>query len=98
VVQHSRYVPHDWYFQHPNPGRAAGAFEARAWRTFECLSLVWSISMGSFFVDLWYRAAEVPSDTWDWFNALNREEWMVTLAVVCAAGFVCMLGFQSRRI
>jgi hypothetical protein len=54
--------------------------------------------MGSFFVDVWYRAAEVPSDTWNWFNALNREEWMVTLAVVCAAGFVCMLGFQSRRI
>ena len=50
--------------------------------------------MGSFFYDLWYRVAEVPSDTWDWFNGLNREEWMVTLVVVCAAGFVCMLGFQ----
>jgi hypothetical protein len=54
--------------------------------------------MGSFFTDLWYRAAEAPSNTWDWFNSLNREEWLVTLIVVCAAGFVSLLGFQTRRL
>jgi hypothetical protein len=54
--------------------------------------------MGSFFQDIWYRAADAPANTWDWFNGLNREEWMVTLVVVCAAGFMSLLGFQSRRL
>lgn len=54
--------------------------------------------MGSFFEDLWNRAAEAPSLTWDWFNSLNREEWLVVLIVICATGFVSLLGFQSRRI
>jgi hypothetical protein len=54
--------------------------------------------MGSFFQDIWYHAGELPSETWQWFNKLNREEWMVALIVVCACGFVCMLGFNSRRI
>jgi hypothetical protein len=54
--------------------------------------------MGSIFVDLWDRAASAPSETWDWFNTLSREEWLVTLIVVCAAGFVALLGFQTRRI
>lgn len=54
--------------------------------------------MGSFFIDLWERVAAAPNSTWDWFNSLGREEWMVTLMVVCASGFVCLLGFNSRRI
>jgi hypothetical protein len=54
--------------------------------------------MGSYFQDLWYRASEAPHDTWQWFNTLNREEWMVVLTVVCVCGFVCLLGFQSRRL
>ena len=54
--------------------------------------------MGSFFTDLWYRAAEAPSNTWAWFNSLNREEWLLTLVVVCAAGFISLLGFQARRL
>ena len=54
--------------------------------------------MGSFLQDIWYRIAAAPADTWDWFNSLSREEWMVTLVVVCAAGFVSLLGFQSKRI
>ena len=54
--------------------------------------------MGSFLEDLWYRAAEAPSQTWSWFDSLNREEWLVVLVVVCAAGFVSLLGFQSRRL
>jgi hypothetical protein len=54
--------------------------------------------MGSFVRNIWDRAAELPSQTWHWFNGLNREEWLVVLIVVCACGFVSVLGFQSRRI
>ncbi|MEM6329292.1 MAG: hypothetical protein AAF790_03470 [Planctomycetota bacterium] len=34
--------------------------------------------------------------SWRWFAALNREEWVVVLAVACAAGFFCMRGYGSR--
>jgi hypothetical protein len=54
--------------------------------------------MGSFLQELWFRAAEAPTQTWDWFDSLNREEWLVVLVVVCAAGFVSLLGFQARRL
>ncbi|MCI0350180.1 MAG: hypothetical protein L0Z53_12215 [Acidobacteriales bacterium] len=54
--------------------------------------------MKLFFEDLWYWAAEAPGHTWQWFNELNREEWMVVLVVVCACGFVALLGFQTRRL
>lgn len=54
--------------------------------------------MGSIIDDLWCRAAGAPTETWDWFNSLSREEWMVTLITVCAAGFVALLGFQTRRL
>jgi hypothetical protein len=54
--------------------------------------------MESTFNDIWYWLAAAPSNTWQWFNTLGREEWMVVLVVVCAAGFMCLLGFQSRRI
>ncbi len=54
--------------------------------------------MSSFLQNLWYGAADVPSQTWQWFNSLNREEWMVMLVVVCVGGFVSLLGFHSRRI
>ena len=66
------------------------------WRRFE-----WSVHIRSeadhghhFSKIIWYRAAEVPAQTWQWFNGLNREEWMVVLVVVCACGFVSLLGFQ----
>jgi hypothetical protein len=54
--------------------------------------------MGRFLEDIWFRAAAAPESTWDWFNSLSREEWMLTLIVVCAAGFVALLGFQTRRL
>jgi len=54
--------------------------------------------MSSFFESVRYRAAEVPDQTWAWFNGLNREEWLVVLAVTFACGFVALLGFQSRRL
>lgn len=54
--------------------------------------------MGSFFQNVWYHAADLPAQVWHWFNALTREEWMVALVVVCVFGFVCLLGFNARRI
>jgi hypothetical protein len=57
-----------------------------------------AIAMGLTLQDIWYRVADAPSQTWHWFMNLNREEWMVTLVLVCAFGFVSLLGFQSRRI
>jgi len=54
--------------------------------------------MSSFYESIRDRAAGVPSNTWQWFNGLNREEWMVVLAVTFACGFVALLGFQSRRL
>ena len=54
--------------------------------------------MGTTLQNIWDGAAEMPSQTWHWFMGLNREEWMVTLVIVCAFGFVSLLGFQSRRI
>lgn len=38
----------------------------------------------------------LSGDTWAWFSNLTREEWLVVLAVVSAAGFLCMRGFGSR--
>ena len=54
--------------------------------------------MGSFFEDLWYGAADLPTNTWSWFNGLNREEWLLVLIVVCSLGFVMMLGFRNNRV
>ncbi len=34
--------------------------------------------------------------TWDWFNTLTREEWVLVLGVAAACGFLCMRGFGSR--
>ena len=48
--------------------------------------------------DIWYGAGELPGHTWAWFNALNREEWMVVLLAVCACGFVALLCFGTRRL
>lgn len=54
--------------------------------------------MSSFFDSLQYNAANVQEQTWAWFNGLNREEWLVLLAVTFACGFVALLGFQARRL
>jgi hypothetical protein len=54
--------------------------------------------MGSFFQNTWDRLRDVPTQTSEWFNGLNREEWLVLLVVVCAFGFMSLLGFQSRRL
>ena len=36
------------------------------------------------------------NDIWRWFTLLNREEWMVVLAIGAGCGFLCMRGFGSR--
>ena len=54
--------------------------------------------MASFIESIWYRAADLPDQTRNWFNGLNREEWLVTLAVAFTIGLVSLLGFQSRRL
>ncbi|MCI0334184.1 MAG: hypothetical protein L0228_13280 [Planctomycetes bacterium] len=54
--------------------------------------------MSSFFESIYYRAADVPGQTWEWFNGLNREEWLVVLAITFASGFVALLGFQANRL
>lgn len=41
-------------------------------------------------------SSRVSGDVWDWFNRLNREEWIVVLAVVSVIGFLGMLGYGSR--
>ena len=48
--------------------------------------------------EIYYRAAEVPGQTWEWFNGLNREEWLVLLAITFASGFAALLGFHARRM
>jgi hypothetical protein len=42
------------------------------------------------------QSFDLRGDAWDWFNRLNREEWVVVLAVVSVLGFLCMLGYGSR--
>jgi hypothetical protein len=54
--------------------------------------------MSSFFQSISSRASDASGQVWHWFSSLSREEWMVALIVVCACGFVLLLGFQSRRI
>jgi hypothetical protein len=54
--------------------------------------------MSSFFQNTWDRVRDVPTQTGEWFNHLNREEWLVVLIVICAIGFMSLLGFQSRRL
>jgi hypothetical protein len=34
---------------------------------------------------------------WRWFTLLNREEWLVVLAIAACCGFLCMRGFGSRN-
>ena len=54
--------------------------------------------MWSFLESLYYRASDAPGATWNWFNTLNREQWLVVLVVACACGFVSLLGFNARRL
>lgn len=32
--------------------------------------------------------SEKIGDLWVWFDALNREEWLLVMGVCCAAGFL----------
>jgi len=52
--------------------------------------------MADFFQRFVNQSFQIRGDVWDWFNRLNREEWVVVLAVVSVLGFLCMLGYGSR--
>jgi hypothetical protein len=54
--------------------------------------------MNSIIDSIYDHAANAPEQTWNWFNGLHREEWLVVLAVCFACGFVALLGFQARRL
>jgi hypothetical protein len=54
--------------------------------------------MASLLEPIWSRVAELQGATWQWFSGLNREEWLVLLAVVCACGFLSLRGFHGRRV
>jgi hypothetical protein len=54
--------------------------------------------MGRFLETLRYGAADAPGAAWQWFNGLNREEWLVVLMITCACGFASLLGFRARRL
>jgi hypothetical protein len=54
--------------------------------------------MHSFLDSIWYYAGDAQDKTWQWFNGLNREEWLVVLAITCACGFMALLGFNLRRL
>jgi hypothetical protein len=54
--------------------------------------------MDSYIQSFWQRVGEVQGQVWSWFSGLNREEWLVLLAVVCACGFLSLRGMQSRRL
>ncbi len=43
----------------------------------------------------WYDG--LMGSTWDWFNTLSRDEWILVLGVAAACGFLCMRGFGSRN-
>lgn len=42
----------------------------------------------------WFGSA--TGETWNWFNSLSREEWVVVLGVGAALGFLCMRGLTTR--
>ena len=54
--------------------------------------------MTEYLQTIWYRAGEAQENTWQWFNGLSREEWLVVLAVACACGFLSLTGLRSRRL
>lgn len=41
-------------------------------------------------------AAERTGQMWAWFDSLSREEWLVVLAVCCAAGFLFLKSWGRR--
>ena len=57
-----------------------------------------AVLMSEFFDRTSELTAGVKADVWTWFMTLGREEWLVVLAVVCACGFVALLGCRSRYL
>lgn len=52
--------------------------------------------------DLMGRVGDYSSgmvdNSWDWFNGLNREEWILVLAITASVGFFCMMfGYGNHK-
>jgi hypothetical protein len=43
-----------------------------------------------------YWLQGVWNDSWLWIDRLDRQEWLVLLALVTGLGFLCMRGYSSR--
>jgi hypothetical protein len=54
--------------------------------------------MASALDSVWYHVTNIQAKTWQWFSGLNREEWLVLMAIVCACGFLSLRGMNSRRV
>lgn len=48
--------------------------------------------------DLYHRIHSGVDQSWNWFNTLSQEEWLVVLMVTCACGFLCIRGFGGKRL
>ncbi|TWT48381.1 hypothetical protein [Botrimarina hoheduenensis] len=51
--------------------------------------------------DTFIRISDLIRDflpgVWKWFDSLNRDEWLVVLAVFCAVGFLIIRGLGGKR-
>jgi hypothetical protein len=54
--------------------------------------------MAAIFESISYHLNNVQDQTWQWLSGLNREEWLVLLAIVCVCGFLSLRGMQGRRL
>lgn len=52
--------------------------------------------MKHFYYQAVYWLRGVWSDGWFWIDRLDRQEWLVLLALVTGLGFLCMRGYSSR--
>jgi hypothetical protein len=40
--------------------------------------------------------AQGVDQSWAWFNSLNREEWLIVMAVCCAGGFLFLKSWGHK--
>ena len=50
----------------------------------------------SYGTSIGHRFNAALRDSWDVVNHLDRQQWLMLLAVVTVVGFLCMRGFGSR--
>ena len=67
-----------------------GAFSLGPWFTSTEAILVMGITNA---IGDWFQA--ILHEAWNWFAALNYQEWFVLLGIVAGFGFLCMRGFGT---